>query len=84
MAPLVHHQRTPMASSAEMRPGMAITIEPILHMHPNVEYVQFEDGWTMQAPGNPSCQWEHILVVTEEGHEILTLRDGETLPFLKL
>ena len=35
----------------------------------------------MQAPGNPSCQWEHIVVITEEGHEILTMREGETMPF---
>lgn len=84
MAPLVHHQKTPMASSAEMRPGMAFTIEPILHMAPSVQYVQFEDGWTMQSPGNPSCQWEHIILITEEGHEILTLREGEKLPFTKL
>lgn len=32
MAPLVHHHSTPMASTAEMRPGMAFTIEPILHI----------------------------------------------------
>ena len=32
MAPLVHHLRTPMACRSEMKPGMAFTIEPILHM----------------------------------------------------
>ena len=30
MAPLVHHNRTPLACKEEMRPGMAFTIEPIL------------------------------------------------------
>ena len=67
-----------------MRPGMAFTIEPILMMYPFAQYVQFNDGWTMQIPGNPSCQWEHIILITEEGHEILTLREGETAPFQKL
>ena len=81
MAPLVHHHSTPMANRSEMKPGMAFTIEPILHIDPSVQYHQFEDGWTMQARGNPSCQWEHIVLITEAGNEILTLREGETLPF---
>ena len=55
MAPLVHHQKTPAACTAEMRPGMAFTIEPILHIQPSVHYRHFDDGWTVQAPGNPSC-----------------------------
>ena len=84
MAPLIYHHKTPMASQVEMKPGMAITIEPILHMRPSVQYHQFADGWTVQAPGNPSCQWEHIVLITEEGHEILTWRDGETSPFAKI
>ena len=64
----------------EMRPGMAFTVEPILMMKDNPDYKQFRDGWTIQARGNPSCQWEHIVLITEEGHEIVTLRDGETIP----
>jgi len=63
-----------------MLPGMAFTIEPILMMSGNFRYLQFRDGWTYQAPGVPSCQWEHIILVTESGHEILTLREGETNP----
>ena len=77
MPPLVHHQKTATARKEEMRPGMAFTIEPILMMYPSVDYKQFKDGWTMQAPGNPSCQWEHIVLINEEGYEILTLREGE-------
>lgn len=59
---------------------MAFTIEPILMMNNSFYYTQFRDGWTVQAPGCPSAQWEHIILITEEGHEILTLRDGETNP----
>ena len=81
MPPMVHHFANPNACKEEMRPGMAFTIEPILMMSPKVQYVQFRDGWTYQVPGNPSCQWEHIVLVTEEGREILTLREGETSPF---
>ena len=81
MAPLVHHNRNPNACQEEMKPGMAFTIEPILMKHSNFQYRQFKDGWTIQAPGVPSCQWEHIILITEEGHEILTLREGEKSPF---
>lgn len=80
MPPLVHHQVTRKSSRQEMLPGMAFTIEPILHLMKDVDYLQFKDGWTYQAPTNHSCQWEHIILITEGGHEILTLREGEELP----
>jgi methionyl aminopeptidase len=63
-----------------MKPGMAFTIEPILMMSGNYQYVMWRDGWTISAPGVPSAQWEHIILVTDQGHEILTLREGETNP----
>ena len=67
-----------------MKPGMAFTIEPILMMTGKFGYVQWKDNWTIQAPGVPSAQWEHIILITEEepGYQILTLREGETSPFL--
>ena len=83
MAPLIHHNRTNQACKREMLPGMAFTIEPILMMHGNFQYKQFKDGWTVQAPGVPSCQWEHIILITEQGHEILTLRENETPLMIK-
>ena len=55
MPPLVHHNVVPYACKEEMRPGMAFTIEPILMTSGNFRYVQFKDGWTMQAPGVGSC-----------------------------
>jgi len=55
MAPLVHHYKTSSQNRAEMKPGMAFTIEPILMMHNNYGYIQWDDGWTIQAPGVPSC-----------------------------
>lgn len=61
---------------------MAFTIEPILMLSSDFGYIQWEDGWTIHAPGMPSAQWEHIILITEEepGYEILTLREGETSP----
>lgn len=43
----------------------------------------WKDKWTITAPGVPSCQWEHIVLITDTGYEILTLREGETSPFEK-
>lgn len=32
-----------------------------------------EDGWTaLTVDGKPSAQWEHTILITEDGHEILT------------
>lgn len=85
LPPLVHHYREKDSSKAEMKPGMAFTIEPILMLSGRFGYIQWNDNWTVQAPGVPSAQWEHIILITEEdpGYEILTLREGETSPFQK-
>lgn len=64
-----------------MEPGMAFTIEPILMMNGKYKYIMWNDGWTIHTPGCPSTQWEHIILITEEGNEILTLREGEVSPF---
>lgn len=81
LSPLVYHYKTKQSTSAEMLPGMAFTIEPILMLNEDYSYVQWKDGWTIHAPGVPSAQWEHIILITEEGYEILTKRDGEICPF---
>lgn len=83
MAPMIYHHKTRLASKEEMRPGMAFTIEPIIMITHKYQYMMWKDNWTVTAPGVPSCQWEHIILVTEEdpGYEILTLREGEVSPF---
>ena len=82
LAPLVYHYKTKQSTDAEMLPGMAFTIEPILMLDSDYHYVQWQDGWTIHAPGIPSAQWEHIILITEseQGYEILTKREGETSP----
>ncbi len=63
-----------------MVPGMAFTIEPIIMMYPYDELYMWEDNWTVIAENNPSAQWEHTILITESGYEILTFRKGETFP----
>ena len=56
-----------------MEVGMTFTIEPMLTLG-TFEYQTWPDGWTVvTADGKRSAQFEHTLVVTEKGADILTL-----------
>jgi methionyl aminopeptidase len=80
MLPLVSHHKND--SEYIMEPGMAFTIEPIVMIYPYKQLYMWEDNWTIVAPYNPSAQWEHIIYITESGHEILTLRENEQIPLI--
>lgn len=45
-----------------MVPGNTFTIEPIFTMHNSKEYYQWEDGWTVFSPNNPSGKAHHIIL----------------------
>jgi len=69
--PQVLHYYDPRASTP-MEEGMFFTIEPMLTMgtHPHVEW---PDGWTaVTADGKRSAQFEHTILVTGHGAEVLT------------
>ncbi|EGJ71673.1 methionine aminopeptidase, type I [Bacteroides coprosuis DSM 18011] len=54
-------------------PGMTLTIEPMLNMGSYEVFIDSEDNWTACTDdGKPSAQWEHMLLITETGNEILT------------
>jgi len=56
--------------------GMAITIEPMINLG-GPEVRQLDDGWTIvTADGSLSAQFEHTVLVTRDGCEILTLPPG--------
>ena len=56
-----------------MEPGMTFTIEPMLTLG-TVDWTMWDDGWTVVTKdGKRSAQFEHTLVVTGDGAEILTL-----------
>ncbi len=53
-------------------PGMIFTIEPMINMGTHRVYVDKDDNWTIYtADKKPSAQWEIMVLVTEEGHEVL-------------
>jgi len=59
--------------SVVMEPGMTFTIEPMLTLG-TIDYEIWDDGWTVVTKDRKrSAQFEHTVLVTETGHEILTL-----------
>ena len=56
-----------------IEPGMTFTIEPMITLG-TYQYSMWDDGWTVVTKdGSWTAQFEHTLVVTEDGYEILTL-----------
>ena len=56
-----------------IEPGMVFTIEPMLDLGTS-DWQMWDDGWTVvTADGSRSAQFEHTLLVTETGAEVLTL-----------
>ena len=62
-----------------MRQVMAFTIEPMINMK-NWRIDILSDGWTaVTRDGSLSAQFEHTLLVTDTGVEVLTLAPGESM-----
>lgn len=56
-----------------IEPGMTFTIEPMINLG-GIDYEIWDDGWTVVTKDRSwSAQFEHSLVVTETGAEVLTL-----------
>jgi methionyl aminopeptidase len=74
--PQVLHYGTA-GTGLELQEGMAFTIEPMVNAGKrNVKLLP--DGWTVITKDRSlSAQWEHTILVTATGHEILTLGAGE-------
>ncbi len=76
--PQVLHYGQP-GEGVELVPGMTFTIEPMINA--GKRHVKLlPDGWTVVTKDHSfSAQWEHTVLVTPTGHEILTLLPGESL-----
>jgi len=56
-----------------LQPGMTFTIEPMINAGAREAVIDKTDKWTARTvDGKPSAQWEHTILITEDGHEILT------------
>ena len=59
-----------------LRTGMTFTIEPMVNLGGWEVKVDPEDKWTVRtADGSLSAQFEHTMLVTRDGYEVLTTRD---------
>lgn len=66
-----------------LKAGMCFTIEPMINAGKFGCDVDDDDGWTVYTvDGKKSAQWEHTLLVTDTGCEVLTLRKEESIPRL--
>ncbi len=64
-----------------LKAGMCFTIEPMINAGKFGCDVDDNDGWTVYTvDGKKSAQWEHTLLVTDTGCEVLTLRKEESIP----
>ncbi|HVJ93301.1 MAG TPA: type I methionyl aminopeptidase [Labilithrix sp.] len=69
--PHVAHTGT-RGAGPRLKAGMALTVEPMLNLG-RADVRLLDDGWTVvTADGSLSAQWEHTIVVTREGCEIMT------------
>jgi methionyl aminopeptidase len=70
--PQVLHYGRP-GTGLELVPGMTITVEPMINAGKR-EVKLLSDGWTVVTKDHSlSAQWEHTVLVTEGGYEVLTL-----------
>lgn len=76
--PQVLHYGRP-GTGAELKSGMCLTIEPMVNAGKRHTKI-LKDGWTVLTKDRSlSAQWEHTLLVTDDGVEILTLRSDEDI-----
>ncbi|RMD71146.1 MAG: type I methionyl aminopeptidase [Gammaproteobacteria bacterium] len=75
--PQILHYGKP-GTGLELVPGMTFTIEPMVNA--GKRHVKLlPDGWTVVTKDHSlSAQWEHTVLVTDTGHEVLTLPSRES------
>jgi len=77
--PQVLHYGRP-GTMDELVPGMTFTIEPMINAGRR-EIREMGDGWTIVTKDRSlSAQWEHTVLVTDGGYEVLTLSAGSPPP----
>jgi methionyl aminopeptidase len=70
--PQVLHYGRP-GTGLELAPGMTITVEPMINAGKR-EVRLLSDGWTVVTKDHSlSAQWEHTVLITDTGFEVLTL-----------
>jgi methionyl aminopeptidase len=80
--PQVLHYGKP-GTGVTLKEGMILTIEPMLNLGKRDVKI-LADGWTAVTKDHSlSAQWEHTILVTQDGFEVLTLRQQEANDFAR-
>ncbi|BAS67979.1 methionyl aminopeptidase [endosymbiont of Bathymodiolus septemdierum str. Myojin knoll] len=75
---VVHYDDGGIKNSQILEAGMSFTIEPMVNLGKWEVTTSQKDGWTVTTKDRSlSAQWEHTILVTKDGYEILTIRDEE-------
>ncbi len=77
--PQVLHYGKP-GQGLTLKAGMMFTIEPMVNVgKPHIRHMP--DGWTVVTKDRSlSAQWEHTILVTDNGYEVMTVSDGTPTP----
>jgi methionyl aminopeptidase len=71
---VLHYGRA--GTGIELKPGMVFTVEPMINAG-KAAIKQLPDGWTVITKDRSlSAQWEHTILVTGDGYEVLTVSSG--------
>ena len=74
--PSIPHYPTRQSYSDRLEPGMTFTIEPMINVGSRHTVLDRKDGWTVRTKDRKlSAQFEHTILMTEDGPEILTLTE---------
>ena len=75
---VIHYDDGKIEQSPILESGMTFTIEPMINLGGYEVITSKIDGWTVTTKDRSlSAQWEHTILVTETGYEILTIREEE-------
>ncbi len=79
--PNIPHVPTRQSRQERLHPGMCFTIEPMINGGTAKSVCERSDGWTVRTvDGRQSAQFEHTILMTEDGPEILTLTLDGPMP----
>lgn len=77
---VIHYDNGKIDKSPILKEGMIFTIEPMINLGKYQVLTSNIDGWTVTTKDRSlSAQWEHTILVTKQGYEILTAREEEHL-----
>src|SRR5262249_24072342 len=69
--PQIPHYRNTL--DIQLAAGMTFTNEPMINAGKKDAVIDRKDHWTARTiDATPSAQWEHTILITDSGHEILT------------